>query len=407
MQKKKAFLWGISGEILYKGSTFLAPIAYAIFAEKQDYAVFVYTLTLYTAAWIFIDLGIGTYGTRKVARNELGIRNFFIDVTIARLFLAFVVIFVVNLLLMNSQSAQGNTIWWALFLFFRSGTADWFTRGEKNFKALSIAQIAQSFSFLISVFFVVKHDLYMGAPWAISALVFLIFITLFNSTSISNLSGAEGASCHFFTRIYNVLSSSIFFTLSNGLSTLYQSLPVLILPLFFGVSSVAEVGMIFRIILAAVFIFSLPGLILFPYFASTTNSESNDQFWIQIRRLYFYFLLLAIALTGLLFYITVESLFYFQPEGVDSKTIADIIFLFLPFTVLRCSRTILVKFVNARGGERYYSKSMFLIVFVSIIMYMIFSVLSYGYFIYSIAIMLSVCEIYISFKLLKYVKEIG
>lgn len=410
MQRRAALVWGVFGELVYKGSTFCAPLVFALVASKEGYAEFILLLTLYTTAWIFIDLGIGTYGTRKVARNESEIQTFVVDVTVVRAFFAIVCSSILITLLLRSEIEFVSSIWWAAFVLLKAVTTDWLTRGTKRFKVLSSCQLLQSVAFLLSIYFVVYEELYLGAPWAISAFVFFVSITAANTLKRENAGSKVNVAVkswrEFFYRKYYIISNSIFFTLSNGLSSLYQSLPLLLVPVFFGVAYVAEIGLVFRVVLAMVFVFSLPGLVLFPFFASAISAAAGEKSWKLVKNIYFGYLFSAVVIGIILFIAVVKAVQFFSPAALEVAQVEVMLYLWFPFAVLRSARTILVKYVNARGGERTYAKTMGVVLLGLIVPTLIFSQFEFQYFVQTMALAMILCELFISFRLFKSAKTI-
>lgn len=274
--------WSFFADIGAKLAPSITVLVYyaALGSAQGSQIVVAYSYTM--VAWIFIDLGLGLYGEREVAREGADVNRLHVEITVARLSLAIPIAFALAFALtyildITALEASG----FAIFLVARSLATEWRLRGEGRFRALSqVTQLALigQLAGLGAVFLLNLTESFLSLPFAIWALLLAVLSWRVSGVRWARLYvGPFGAG-------FKHLVVSYQLSLVNGVSTLAQQLPIMALSLAYPVASFAGFALLHRLTLSATMIFVSLGSAVFPRFVRAAK-DSPAQVWRESLRL--------------------------------------------------------------------------------------------------------------------------
>jgi O-antigen/teichoic acid export membrane protein len=241
-----------------------------------------------------------------------------------------------------------------LYLVVRAVQPDWLLRGLEHYRALAAANIVTAVLQLAATWAMIDgpEDFALSSlPWLISYVVSTagIAIALHRFGIPVWRQGASSGPAGWWRH----WSQSIHFTLSSGVSTLYQNLPLLYL---YWQGSAQATGLFaapFRLVVALLFVASVFPMTLYPVIADLeTRGEAR-----ALARLVAWAAVLTAAATGVVSAVAVVwaepvILRLFGPEYLAAVPTLRWLALFL---LLRSVRAVFVRVVCGMGAERSYS----------------------------------------------------
>lgn len=349
-------VWAFAAEGIGKGTAFLIMVLLARALGAASFGTFMFIYTLFNFLWMGVDLGLAMYGTREIARrpeqrarlvSAILVMRFVLAVSIALLAL------LSSLVWLADPASRSVALALSLYLVFRAIYLDWYLRGIERYAALALVSALIAAGMLATAFVVIRSgdDLgNAGLPWAIGyglgALAILGFVLRSGVRIELKIRGSwENWVSHW--------RESVFFTLSNGVSFLYQSLPLFYLFVWAGPETAGQFGAAFRTVIAAIFALSILPMAVYPIFADF-YARAEKRFVQLVRRTVFVtgaISIIAAAVAMVAGQEVVELLF--GNDYAQSATALKILSLFL---VLRAIRAVFVRAVGAAGFQREYSK---------------------------------------------------
>jgi len=348
--------WGLVAEGSAKGALFLVSVHLAAVLGARYFGEFSYLQTIFVFLWMGVDLGLNMYATREVARSRADVTRLLMDLTVMRFLLALALGAVALVLVSFRGDAQTFAVTggFTLYLVVRAVQPDWLLRGLERYRALAAANIATAVLQLAVTWAMIDgpEDFALSSlPWLVSYAVATAGIAI----ALHRLgipvwrrgasSGPAGWWRHW--------SESIHFTLSSGVSTLYQNLPLLYL---YWQGSAQATGLFaapFRLVIALLFVASVFPMTLYPVIADLeTRGEAR-----ALARLVAWAAVVTAAATGVVSVIAVAwaeplILRLFGPEYLAAAPSLRWLALFL---LLRSVRAVFVRVVCGMGAERSYS----------------------------------------------------
>lgn len=276
------WVWSVLADIGAKLAPSITVLTYytTLGSAQGSQIVVAYSYTM--VAWIFIDLGLGLYGAREIAREDADVDRLHVEITFARLCLAvpigLALVFVLTHIL---DITTLEPFGFAIFLVARSLATEWRLRGEGRFKALShvtqIALIGQLVG-LGAVFLLGLSESFLSLPFALWAVLLAVLSWRAAGVRWARLRGGfTGAG-------FKHLLVSYQLSLVNGVSTIAQQLPIIALSLVYPVASFAGFALLHRLTLSATMIFVSLGSAVFPRFVRAAASDPA-QAWRESLRL--------------------------------------------------------------------------------------------------------------------------
>jgi O-antigen/teichoic acid export membrane protein len=339
-----------------KGALFLVSVHLAAVLGARYFGEFSYLQTIFVFLWMGVDLGLNMYATREVARSPADVTRLLADLTAMRFLLALALGALALALVSFRSDAEmlAVTGGFVLYLVVRAVQPDWLLRGLERYRALAAANIVTAVLQLAATWAMIDgpEDFALSSlPWLISYVVSTagIAIALHRYGIPVWRRGASSGPAGWWRH----WSQSIHFTLSSGVSTLYQNLPLLYL---YWQGSAQATGLFaapFRLVVALLFVASVFPMTLYPVIADLeTRGEAR-----ALARLVAWAAVLAAVATGVVSAVAVVwaepvILRLFGPEYLAAVPTLRWLALFL---LLRSVRAVFVRVVCGMGAERSYS----------------------------------------------------
>lgn len=349
--------WGAFAELAAKGTLFLVTVYLAAVLGAADFGRFAFLQTLFVFAWMGVDLGLNMYAVREVARRPADLSEFVADFSGMRLSLALVLAgaMLAALWLSGSGSLQLSIAGgFALYLVVRAVQPDWLLRGLERYRELAAVNVVMSALLLLATWALIRDsgDARLASlPWFLAYLLGTIGMVLALRRRVTGLDAAAMRLRP--GRWLGHWRESVHFTLSNGVATLYQNIPVLYV---YALGSAAMTGVFaapFRLVVAMIFVSSVVPMVVYPVFTDL-HSRGRRQ---TLSTLVGIMSLAMIAGTGLV----AALAFVYADAAVDLllgreyAASADILRWLCVFFALRSLRAVFVRVVSAGGNQRDYS----------------------------------------------------
>jgi len=153
------FTWLLISDFLSKGAMFLGTLYIARVLEAAEFGLFSFALVVSNYMWVATDLGVSQYGTREVARSPDRAEEILRLLNSLR-FLASILIFIALFLVLTiadvSPHKRSVLLAAGLYAIAYALSPDWLLRGAETMKYLAIGNLVMGFTFLSSIFFLVK-----------------------------------------------------------------------------------------------------------------------------------------------------------------------------------------------------------------------------------------------------------
>jgi O-antigen/teichoic acid export membrane protein len=344
-------------ELVAKGSLFLVTVYLAGVLGAADFGRFAFLQTLFVFAWMGVDLGLNMYAVREVARRPGDVSEFVADFSGMRLSLALVLsgATLAGLWLAGSDPLQ---LWlaggFALYLVVRSVQPDWLLRGLERYFELAVVNVVMSALLLLATWALIRDsgDARLASlPWFLSYLLGTIGMVLALRRRVP---GLDPAGMRVRPRRWlGHWRESVHFTLSNGVATLYQNIPVLYV---YALGSATMTGIFaapFRLVIAMIFVSSVVPMVVYPIFTDL-HSRGRRRTLKTLVGLMSLAMIAGAGLVAALAFVYADSAvrLLFGPEYAAS---GDILRWLCAFFALRSLRAVFVRVVSAGGNQRDYS----------------------------------------------------
>lgn len=360
-------LWSVVSEVGGKGLLFLTTIYLARTLQAENFGIFNLGLTIIMYIWIAEDLGTNMYGVREVAKDKLNrndILNTCLSIRLASGFLAFGIFILLIFCFSKSDVQKFVFLGLSFYLLFRAIYTEWYLRGVEKFKSIAICNLTAYGALLVMVYFFVKHENDVVRASFIWSLAFLIGGALFLFLTFYRQPGIH------FNFVFSVkewlshLRESIHFVFAGGLSSLYQSLPIILLGIF---STNYEVGIYssaHRIIFAAIFVLSVPTMAIYPVLSEFHKNKGAD-FEKLFKVSSVIMVLISLLFSVLIFKYSSEMIrVLFGQDYAGAEIVLKIL---VGFLFLRVIREIFVIVISSAGLQRFYTiASVFSVIFILI-----------------------------------------
>jgi PST family polysaccharide transporter len=362
------FAWGMAAELAAKGSLFLVTLRLADRLTTADFGEFSFMQTVFMFLWMGTDLGLGMYATREVARSPAGAGRFARTFSQMRFFLALAL--AVPALALIAAFGRGElqlalAAGFSLYLVARAVQLDWLLRGLERYRALAVVNILMGVGVVALTWAMIRGPgdaPWASVPWFVAYLLGTIGIQVMLARDGFRSGPAAPGELHWFAH----LRSSIHFTLSNGVSSLYQQLPLLYV---YYVASSHETGLYaapFRVALAFVFVATVFPMTIYPVLTSLHAAGRARAFAALVGA--------STAAMAAGAGLVAVGAWIFAPEIIRllfGPRYAEAVPVFqwlAVFGLLRSIRAVFVRGVCAVGHERRYSQVAFASVVVLAIM---------------------------------------
>ena len=360
-QPKIEWQWSIIAEFMGRIGPLVIFFAYARFLGSDAVGEVLVVYSYAISAWLFINLGLGTYGAKLAAENSKSLDLVQLEITLCRFLLSLLVsvfFVLITIFLLNAK------IWivlaFVIFLIGRSVATDWKLRGQAKFISYAKVMFFASVFQLAAAAFFVREDNWnytLAMPWAIYAMTVFIGTWYFNQ-----LSRFEFVNLNIRNSISHI-KRSIGFSLSNGVSVIYQQSPVLIMSAIQSPAAIAGFALLHRFLLSGVLLFQVIGNAVFPVLIKQSK-RSN----LASLKITYSFVKITIVIASVIIGLILCILYYFdfQEAYLPGLSLSTTLFL-LSFYLLRCIRVPFVKHSFAAGMEKKYAKVNLAVLFLYIL----------------------------------------
>ncbi|MBI5190984.1 MAG: flippase [Nitrospirae bacterium] len=246
------FVWSLMSVAVGKGAFVFANIYLARSLGVSGFGMFMLAQTVALYFWLAVDLGTNMYGIREIAKNKddaEGLINTLMGLRITAGVLMFA-LYSLGLVILGYPHDQ--TLAFAgcgLYLITYSLYSDWVFKGLERFKFIAYGSLVSSVVFLAGVLAVVKS----GEDVALAAFLWSGSFFLASVSLLRVLTRRLGIR---FRPAFNPgqwlphLKESIYFTVSGGLMTVYNYLPLFLLKYYYTDFEVGLFSAPFRVVLA-------------------------------------------------------------------------------------------------------------------------------------------------------------
>ncbi len=247
------FLWSLLGEGVSKGVIFITNVHLARVLGVSNFGVFSVAQIITLYLWVMVDIGIGMYGIREIARSRgdaESIANALITLRVVS-GLAFFSIYS-GVLFMVDMPFEARLVYLfsGLYLLTNSFYPDWVLKGLEKFKFIAVGSFITSGVFLASVLVFVDDPADTALAALLSSLSFLCgSLTLI--LALKRITGVRFRPAFQPGLWLHHIRESVYFTISGGFFLLYIFIPVLLIQLFMTSYEVGLFSAPYRIILAA------------------------------------------------------------------------------------------------------------------------------------------------------------
>jgi O-antigen/teichoic acid export membrane protein len=294
------------------------------------------------------------YAVREVARRPGEVSEFVADFSAMRLALA-VVLSGVTMLAMWLAGSDSGQFWiaggFALYLVARSVQPDWLLRGLERYFELAVVNVVMSVLLLLATYALIRGPgdaRFSSMPWFLSYLLGTLgmFLALRFGLKVVDLRAISIRPRRWATH----WRESVHFTLSNGVSTLQQNIPIVYVHWLGTATKTGLFAAPFRLVVAMVFVSSVVPMVVYPIL---TDLHSRGRTGALRTLVAFLWIGLAVGAGG----IAVLSFTYADSAvrllfGPGYESSADVLRWLSVFFVLRSVRAVFVRTVSAGGNQR-------------------------------------------------------
>lgn len=258
---RRDWFWSLFAEVLARLASICVTIVYFNYLEKDAAGQLVVGYSYVMTCWLLVDIGLGLYGARQVALPDAPVKQLQLEITAVRLICSILAsVLAYNLLRQIVGTSALVALSFGLFLVFRGFSLDWLYRGTSRFKELAAINLVAGIVQLGALPLVTNENwqVTLGIPFTIWAAIIASFG--WRSSGVSPLGVLRSVN----RRSMAHLTRSFSFSITNGMSTMFQQAPVLALSLIYTPAQLAGFAFMHRLALSSVMLFSSLGAAIYP-----------------------------------------------------------------------------------------------------------------------------------------------
>ncbi len=348
------FGWSMISEVVGKGVFFFTNIYLARTLGVESFGLFILAQTITFYFWLAVDLGTNMYGIREIAKDKAnagGVINQLLTMRITAGFLVFIVYMLSLFLIDMPFSKKLPFIGCGFYLLTYAFYSDWIFKGLEKFNYIAFGSVVSSVAFLIGTIYLVKDNEGVVAAsfvWALSYLLGSLSLLYFLYRKL----GIKYRPSFELKEWLSHLKESIYFTISGSLMVFFQSLPILLLSIFFTSYEVGLFSAPYRIIITLCGAGFLLPMAIYPLFSELYQRDKSE-FNTTHRK--FRRIMLATGVFGAI----VGTLFSAQIIGIllgsqysESIIVFRILVWLLPLYFLRFTYG---SILGATGNQKFYT----------------------------------------------------
>lgn len=288
--------------LIYQFSTFLIPIFLIPFVidklGPENLGIEAYTLTLIGFFVIFANFGIGTFGTREVAKirdNEIKLKKEVYKIIIIKLLFTFLSFLCFLIFSINNDYVFFLML--QLVYFFGSTIFDmnWYYAGLEKFKLIVLRNLFIKVTGAILIFTLVKDEDDFGIYILITGLVILIPNLYFFVKALKELGKPEFT--EFKKREFFQTIRTIFPFFLLGLSIqFYMNIDKIIIEHFSYTYELGIYNQIIKVLFAVIGPLTAVGTILMPYFSNIKESSGETNLLLKLSKSLNFLMILSIGM---------------------------------------------------------------------------------------------------------------
>jgi O-antigen/teichoic acid export membrane protein len=331
------FGWSVVSEVLAKAVTFITNIYLARVLSISGFGMLAFTQTGVAYFWLAVDLGVGMYGIREIAKHRDKVDLIIRPLLTIRLVAGVIVFLIFNstiLFLPLSMEEKLTFLGSSFYLVTYAFYTDWVFKGLEKFNFIAVGSFVFSIAYLgMTLSFVRKpEDLFFASVIPAVAYLFGGISLFFVLRYALNITFKPSLNYH---EWFHHIKESVYFSVSSGLMLFYQYLPILLLRLLFSPYEVGLFSAPYRIVIAITMTGSLLTMAFFPIFSEMTGRD-HDGFKAMQSKFTRLMLLLGtpIAIVGTLFGRKIV-LALFGNRYADAHIIFRILIWLVPLVFLR------------------------------------------------------------------------
>lgn len=247
------FFWSLLGEGAAKGVIFITNVHLARVLGVSNFGVFSVAQIITLYLWVMVDIGIGMYGIREIARRKCEAESIANPLITLRMMsgIFFFSVYSGTLFIMDMQPETRLVfVFSGLYLLTNSFYPDWVLKGLEKFKFIAVGSFITSGVFLASILVLVDDQADTALAALLSSLSFLcgsVALILM----LKRITGVRVRPVFSPSLWLHHIRESVYFTVSGGFFLLYIFMPVLLLQFFMSSYEVGLFSAPYRIILAA------------------------------------------------------------------------------------------------------------------------------------------------------------
>ena len=258
---RRDWLWSLIAEVLARLAAIIVTAAYFTYLGKEAAGQFVVTYSYVMTCWLLVDIGLGLYGARQVALLGAPVKMLQLEITAVRLACSlFASVLVYVLLRQIVGTSVPVALSFGLFLILRGFSLDWLYRGTSRFKTLAVINVVAGIGQLAALPLVTPENwqITLGIPFTVWAAIISSYG--WRRSGVSPLGVLRSVN----RRSMAHLKRSFSFSVTNGVSTLFQQAPVLALSLMYAPAQLAGFAFMHRLALSSIMLFSSLGAAIYP-----------------------------------------------------------------------------------------------------------------------------------------------
>lgn len=267
---RRDWFWSFGADLLGRLGVMVVMFSYMTYLDREAAGIVIVSYSYVMTAWLLVDLGLALYGARQLALRDADVHAIRSEITACRLTLSIAAAALACAALMSIADATlPIASGFALYLVLRGVSLDWYFRGLARFRTLAVVNTFAGIAQLAALPFVDQDNWRQLAslPFAAWAVALAVAGWMAAGGVLAGVMRSLGR------KSLRHLRYSIGYSLSNGLSTLSQQLPILALSVIFPPAQVAGIGFLHRGCVAGVIAFSSLGEAIYPRLVRTSQKS--------------------------------------------------------------------------------------------------------------------------------------
>lgn len=270
---RRDWFWSFLADVASRLGAIVVLTSYMTFLGQEVAGVILVSFSYVMMCWLIVDLGLGLYGARAVALEGADVLTLQAEITAVRLILSIgAACLAVLLVIFLGDGSLMIALSFGAYLVLRGLSLDWFFKGLAKFRLLAFVNISASVVQVAFLPFITEANWsqFGAVPFVLWAAVLSVVGWVASNTSPWNVLKAlrPQSLAH--------VKSSIGFCLTNGVSTVFQQLPIVGLSIVLPASEIAGFGFLHRICMSSIMLFTSLGAAIYPRLVKRAQSSIGE-----------------------------------------------------------------------------------------------------------------------------------